>query len=189
MCIQAVCAVIYTHFMQIVDIFTEQSTPQGEGGIVDVFTEQSTPRGGGGDGRLTSYIWHSTDVWSAPFFQQKVYDWPHFFWIGIWKAPLFRCIIFCSEVFQTACSLGIQWIDCDICLTTSNKWVQKSKGSIWMHFRQSSIWIGPFIQCQVYEWGRFRNTGSKTCTTSTRQVTSPLSPHQPPSGCVLILQF
>ena len=52
--------------------------------------------GGGGAGRgergaVTSYIWHGTDVraewpsfsalpniWLAPFFQQKVYDWPYF---------------------------------------------------------------------------------------------------------------
>ena len=44
-----------------------------------------------GVGGVTSYIWHSTDVvaewppfsalpsiWLAPFFQQKVYDWPDF---------------------------------------------------------------------------------------------------------------
>ena len=47
-------------------------------------------------------IWHSTDVraewppfsalpgiWLAPFFQQKVYEWPDFFWIPIWKAQCF----------------------------------------------------------------------------------------------------
>ena len=33
--------------------------------------------------------------------------------------------IFHSEMFEAACSLGIQWIGCFICLTTSNKWVQK----------------------------------------------------------------
>ena len=129
-------------------------------------------RGGGGgggegrEGRATSYIRHSTDVraewppfsalpsiWLAPFSGKSIWLTP-FFWIGIWKAPLFWCIpvhthIFRSERFSDAvCSLGTRRIDCDICLTTSNKWVQKSKGSIWMgqHFRRSSIRIGPFFQ-------------------------------------------
>ena len=34
-------------------------------------------------------------------------------------------ISFAQRFFKAACSLGI---DCDICLTTSNKWAQKSKG-------------------------------------------------------------
>ena len=53
----------------------------------------STPNlvGGGGGRGVTSYIWHSTDVRAekppfsalsgirlAPFFQQKVYEWPDF---------------------------------------------------------------------------------------------------------------
>ena len=56
-------------------------------------------------------------------------------------------IFFVQRVFVAACSLGIQWIDWYICLTTSNKWVLKSKGSIWMdqHFRRSSIWMGLFF--------------------------------------------
>ena len=36
-------------------------------------------------------------------------------------------IFFAQIFFKAVCSLGIQWIDCDICLTTSNKWVQKIK--------------------------------------------------------------
>ena len=48
------------------------------------------------------------------------------------KGPIFPTfwymhISFAHRFFEAACSLGIQWIDCDICLTTSNKWVQKIK--------------------------------------------------------------
>ena len=45
------------------------------------------------------------------------------------KGPLFwypcKYVYFFAQRFVTAaCSLGIQWIDCYICLTTSNKWGQ-----------------------------------------------------------------
>ena len=48
------------------------------------------------------------------------------------KGPTFYDIpvyahIFHSEIFEAACSLGIQWIDCNICLTTSNKGVKKQQ--------------------------------------------------------------
>ena len=102
---------------------------------------------------ITSYIWHSTDVraewppfsalpsiWLASFsFRQKYMIDPIFFlWIGIWKAPFFFWCIrhmhisFVQRFSEAACSLGTRWIDCDICLTTSNKWVQKIKGQ-YMH--------------------------------------------------------
>ena len=78
-------------------------------------------------------------------------------------------IFFTQRFFEAACSLGIQWIDCDICLTTSNKWVQKSKGSIWIrqHFGWSSIWMGPFFSDIWMGYSRFWNTGSYTRTTIT----------------------
>ena len=50
---------------------------------------------------VTSYIWHSADVraesaplsalpgiWLAPFFRQKVYDWPNFSWL-VYERPHF----------------------------------------------------------------------------------------------------
>ena len=52
------------------------------------------------------------------------------------KGPTFSDILvyarifFHSETFEAPCSFGIQWIDCNICLTTSHKWVKKSTGSI-----------------------------------------------------------
>ena len=92
-----------------------------------------------------------------------------FFWIPMWKAPFFWHTYFSLREFSRLLVLlvfNIQWIDCDICLTTSNKWVQKSKGSIWIgqHFRR---------------WGRFWNAGSHTRTTIT-PVTPPPPPPPPP---------
>ena len=103
---------------------------------------QNNPMGGVRGG-ITSYIYIPV-VWmcllNGPLFQLcQVYDWPlfsaksiwlaPFFWISIWKAPLFWCIPVHAHIFRSeaTCSLGIQWIDCYICLTTSNE-VQKIKG-------------------------------------------------------------
>ena len=116
--------------------------------------------------RVTSYIWHITDVrtewppfsalpgiWLAPFFQQKVYEWPDFSGF-LCERPHFPNIlvfsqIFRLEIFRGSLSCWYYIIDCDICLTTSKKWVQKNqKGNIWIgqHFGWSSIWMGPFFQ-------------------------------------------
>ena len=108
--------------------------------------------GGGGGGRggnfLSSYIWQSMDVraewppfsalpciWLAPFFHQKVYDWPNFSGL-VYERPHFSDvsrymhIFFVLRFFEATYSLGIQWIDCYICLNTSNKWVQKNQRAI-----------------------------------------------------------
>ena len=84
--------------------------------------------GEGGRG-VISYIWHFTDVraewppfpalpgiWLAPFFQQKVYEWPDFSGF-LSERPHFSGIlvyayIFCSEIFQ-GCLLSwysINWL-------------------------------------------------------------------------------
>ena len=60
----------------------------------------------------------------GPFFQQEVYDWPHCSGLVYERPPLFYVSrymhIFFVQIFCT-CSLGIQWIDCYIYLTTNNK--------------------------------------------------------------------
>ena len=85
----------------------------------------------------------------------QVYDWPPnkkytndpIFLDSYVKGTIFLTswymhIFFAQKFFEAACSLGIQWIDCDICLTISNK---KSKGSISTghYFGWSSVWMGP----------------------------------------------
>ena len=148
------------------------------------------PRGGvGGGGAVTSYIWHSTDVFFSvarymigPLFSTKSIWMARFFWIPMWKASFFLTswymhIFFAQRILEAAYPLGITWIDCDICVITSKKnGFKKSKGSIWIgqHFGWSSIWMGPFFEGHVYEWGRFWNTGSYTRTK--------ITPKLPPEG-------
>ena len=125
-------------------------------------TAHSGGGGGWGRGMVTSYIWHSTDVraecpfsalpgiWIAPFFSTKSIWLTRFSWF-ICERPHFsdipanEYIFFHSEICQ-GCLVFNEY--CYICLTTSNKWVYKSKGSIWIgqHFGQLSIWMGPFFQ-------------------------------------------
>ena len=124
------------------------------------------------------------------------YDWPPFFdkkyttdpifddWCM--KGPTFPGIpvyahIFHSEIFEAACSLGIQWFDCIICLTTSNKWVQKNNQRAvydWVIISDDLVYEGVrFFKGHAYEWGRFRNTGSHT--RNYPQVTPPPPPLAP----------
>ena len=84
------------------------------------------------------------------------------------KGPIFLTswymhIFFAQIFFEAAYPLGITWIDCDTCVTTSKKWVQKIKGQ---YMNRSTLWMIQvyewvrFFKGQVYEWGRFWNTGS-----------------------------
>ena len=103
---------------------------------------------------------------APPLQRCQVHDWPPFY-IKYMNDPGFLdpyvkgpfllhlgiCTYFWLRDFSRLLVFGIQWIDCDICLTTSNKWVQKiSKGSIWIghYFGWSSIWMGPFLRrCDI----------------------------------------
>ena len=103
----------------------------------------------------------------------------------------FMHISFIQKLSETACSLGTQWIDRDICLTTSNKWVQKkSKGSIWMgqHFRRSSIWMELFFaKARYMNSVMFRNLARRPVTQLSLPPHSlPLPPHPPPRMYVAV---
>ena len=120
----------------------------------------------------------------APFFQRnQVYDWPpfstksiwmtRFFWIPMWKTQLFWhpgiCTYFSLIDFSR---LLVLWVYNE--LTASKSWVQKAKGRYmnWSTFRMFKY----IFKGQVYEWGRFWNTGSHTYTTIT-----PLPPYPTPT--------
>ena len=116
-------------------------------------------------------------IWLAPFFFNKKYMHDPIFQDSYVKGPIFLTswsihIFFAQRFFEAVCSLGIQWIDCDICLTTSNKWVQTSKDSIWIgqHFRRSSI----------SSKARYMNGVGFEILTRTLIPQSPLSSHLPP---------
>ena len=69
------------------------------------------------------------------------------------KGPFFWHPGICTYFSLGDFSLGIICIDCDICVITSNKWVQKIKGQ---YMNRSTVyeWVR-FFKGQVYEWGRF----------------------------------
>ena len=140
--------------------------------------------GVGGGGVVTSYIRHSTEVhaewphfsgiWLAPFFRQKVYDWPIFLFIFFdWymKGPTFSDIPVYAHIFHSdfwGCLFSwysMNWLH--YLSTTSNKWVQKNQWAVyeWVNISDGLVyeWVC-FFKGQVYEWGRFRNTGSHTRT-------------------------
>ena len=130
-------------------------------------------------------------IWLAPFFSKKYMTDLIYLDLHV-KSPTFLTywymrIYFAQGFFETACSLGIQWTDCDICITTSNKWVQKIKEQYVNRskFRTIKYMIGSafFFKGQVYELGRFRNTVLHIRTTITPQVTPspPLPPPPPPT--------
>ena len=101
-------------------------------------------------GRVTSYIWHSTDVRAEwPLFQRcQVYDWPpfstksiwmaRFFWIPMWKAPFFWNPGICTYLSLRDFS---RRIDCEICLKPAINGYKKPNGSIWIgqHFGWSRM--------------------------------------------------
>ena len=74
---------------------------------------------------------------NSPLFQRcQVYDWPPFFNKKYMNGPIFldsyvkgpifltswyMHIFFAQRFFEAAYALGIIWIDCDICVITSNK--------------------------------------------------------------------
>ena len=90
----------------------------------------------------------------SPRFQRcLVYDWPLFFNKKYMNGPIFLdsyvkgpifltswClhIFFAQRFFEAAYPLGIIWIDCDICVTASTKWVQKIKGQ---YMNRSTFWM------------------------------------------------
>ena len=100
----------------------------------------------------------------------------------MWKAPLFWhpgiCVYFRSEIFWgclfSLYSMTWLWY----LSSTSNKWEYKIKGQymnmstfLTIKYMKGSI----FFKGQVYEWDRFRNSGSHTCTT----ITHKLRPYTP----------
>ena len=107
---------------------------------------------------------------NGPLFQCcQVYDWPPFFNIKYMNDPFFldsyvkgpifltswyMHIFFAQRFFKAACSLGIQWIDCNICLTTSNKWVQKIKGQ---YMNRSTFWMIKYMNGFVLSKAMYMN--------------------------------
>ena len=128
---------------------------------------------------------------NTPLFQRcQVYDWPPFFNKKYMNGPIFldsyvkgpifltswyMHIFFAQRFFEAAYPLGITWIDCDICVITSKKWVQKIKGQ---YMNRSTFWMIKYMNGSVFSKARymnrwFWNTGSHTRTKITPKLPAP----------------
>ena len=106
---------------------------------------------------------------SPPFQRCQVYDWSPFFNRKYMNGPIFldsyvkgpicltsRCmhIFFAQRFFMAAYPLGIIWIDCDICVITSKKWVQKLKGQ---YMNRSTFWMIKYMNGSFFSKARYMN--------------------------------
>ena len=120
----------------------------------------------------------------GPFFFNKKYEYMNgpIFLDSYVKGPIFLTfwymhIFFAQRFFKAACSLGIQCIDCDICLTTSNKWVQKIKGQ---YMNRSTFWISKYMNGSFFLKARYMNGVSFEILARTPVPKLPLSYPPPP---------
>ena len=109
-------------------------------------------------------------VLNSPLFQHcQVYDWPPFFNKKYMNVPIFldSCvkgpifltswymhIFFAQRFFEATYPLGITWIDYDICVITSTKWVQKIKGQ---YMNRSTFWMIKYMNGSVFSKARYMN--------------------------------
>ena len=92
-------------------------------------------------------------IWLAPFFQQKVYEWPNFSGF-LCERPHFSNILVYAHIFRSEIFWGClsSWYYMNWLWYLSNNQqkmgTKKSKGSIWIgqHCGWSSIWMGPLFQ-------------------------------------------
>ena len=106
---------------------------------------------------------------SPPFQRCQVYDWPPFFNKIYMNGPIFldsyvkdpifliywyMHIFFAQRFFKAAYPLGIIWIVCDICVTTSKKWVQKIKAQ---YMSRSTFWMIKYMNGSVFSKARYMN--------------------------------
>ena len=131
---------------------------------------------------------------NGPLLQRcQVYDWPTFFKKKYMNDPIFLNFyvkdptdltswymhkFFAQRFFEAACSLGIKWIDYDICLTTSNKWVQKIKGQ---YMNRPTFRMIKYMNGSVFSKARYMNgVGFWNTCLHTRTKITPLFPPLPP---------
>ena len=116
-----------------------------------------------------------------PFFQQKVYEWPDFSGF-LYEKPHFSDIqvyahFFFAQRFFKAAYLLVLWIDCDICVITSKKWVQKIKGQ---YMNRSTFWMIKYMNGSVFSKARYMNGVGFEILARTPVPKLPLSYPPPP---------
>ena len=102
------------------------------------------------------------------------------------KGPIFLTswythIFFAQRFFEAAYPLGITWIDCDICVITSKKWVQKVKGQ---YMNRSTFWMIKYMNGSGFSKARYMNGVGFEILARTPVPKLPLSnpPPPPPSS-------
>ena len=93
-------------------------------------------------------LFSTKSTWMAQIFLDSYVKGPIF--LTSWYVHIF----FGQRFFEAAYPLGITWIDCDICLTTSRKWVQKIKGQ---YMNRSTFWMIKYINGSVFSKVRYMN--------------------------------
>ena len=118
----------------------------------------------------------------GPLFSTKSIWMAWFFWIPMWKAPFFWhpgicTYFFAQRFFEAAYPLGIIWIDCDIYVITSKKWVQKIKGQ---YMNRSKFWMIKYMNGSVFSKARYMNGVGFEILARTPVPKLPLSYPPPP---------
>ena len=81
---------------------------------------------------------------NGPIFSGFLCERPHF--LTSWYMHIFFA--------EAACPLGITWIDCDICVTISKKWVQKIKEQ---YMNRSAFWMIKYMNGSIFSKARYMN--------------------------------
>ena len=118
----------------------------------------------------------------GPLFSTKGIWMARFFWIPMWKAPIFLTswymhIFFAQRFFEAAYPLGITWIDCDICVITSIKMGTKIKEQ---YMNRSTFWMIKYMNGSVFSKTRYMNGVGFEILARTPVPKSPLSYPPPP---------
>ena len=124
---------------------------------------------GGGGGNFLYMVYYGRACRIAPFFSTVRYMigplfstkciWmAQFFWIP-YEGPIFLTswymhIFFAQRFFEAAYPLGITWIDCDICVTTSKNGYKKIKGQF---MKRSTFWMIKYMNGSVFSMARYMN--------------------------------
>ena len=103
---------------------------------------------------------------SNPFFQTEPIFLDSYVEVPTFLTSRYMRTVSAQRFLQAACCLGIQWVDYYICLTTSKNGYKNQRAVYEVNILDDPVdeWVR-FFKGQVYECGRFRNTGSHTCTT------------------------
>ena len=129
----------------------------------------------------SSLFQHCQVYYWPPFFNKKYMNGPIFLDSCV-KGPIYLTLwymhIFFAQRFSEAANpLGITWPDCDICVITSKKWVQKIQGQ---YMNRSTFWMIKYMNGSVFSKARYMNRVAFEILARTPVPKLPLSYPPPP---------